>query len=153
MITCRENSLLPIDRRVIDYVATSPAFRLNLDSDYLDGLPTMHGGVPVAPYFTTPSGETRQIAWFVSYLDAKSDLPEPFERAFDYQDNDARIDDRSIPGIMNDEVSPYLGGERIFPFAALVTNGEVPLSLDSTRLIPFQVTPFASMCQQRPIQL
>lgn len=143
MIKCRDDSLLPIDQRVIDYIVTSAAFGLHLDSDYLAALPDIHGGVPVAPYFTTPSGETREVAWFVSFLDTHSDLPGLFESAFYYQQNDTRIDDRSIPGILNDEVCPYHGGERIFPFAALVTHGNSPLTL---RLYTLDSFPGDSLC-------
>lgn len=143
MITCKKETVLPIDQRVLDYVATSSAFHLNFDSDYLRSLPSFHGGIPLAPFFTTPNREIRQVAWFVSFLDDNSKLPKPFESGFYFRNKDARISDRSIPGIMDDDVSPYLDGKKIYPFGALVTDEQVPLTL---RLYTLDSYPGDSLC-------
>ena len=70
-------------------------------------------------------------------------MPDPFEPAFYYQQNDLRVDDQSIPAIMSDEVCPYHDGKRIVPFAALVTHGESPLTL---RLYTMDSYPGDSLC-------
>ncbi|MCA9072797.1 MAG: hypothetical protein KDA84_27930 [Planctomycetaceae bacterium] len=143
MLKCVPKSVLPIDQRVIDFLLQSIGFSLSFDPDYLAALPDIHGGTPENAYFTTPSGVVRRIGWMVSFFDHESELPVPFESAFYDFENDCRVDDRSIPALLNDEVTPYLDGQRIFPFAALYTNGEEPLSL---RLYSLDSYPADSLC-------
>ncbi len=57
-----------------------------------------------------------------------SPLSPPFVPAFYYLENDERVDDRSIPALLDDFVSPFLDGSRIAPFAALFDGDELPLS-------------------------
>ncbi|MCR9230148.1 MAG: hypothetical protein NXI29_03965 [bacterium] len=143
MISCLPGTVLPLDLRVIESVTQRSTFRLSLDPDYLSALAGFHGGVPESPYLTSCGGDVRQIAWFVSYLDEDSTLSGPFEPAFYYMKNDLRVDDRSIPAIVNDEVCPYFGCERIIPFAALITDGSMPLTL---RLYTLDSYPADSLC-------
>lgn len=143
MLKCVPNSVLPMDRRVLESLTRSLGFNLAFGPDYLAALPEIHGGTPEMAYFTTPNGVVRRIGWFVSFLDEESELPGPFQEAFYYFENDWRVDDRSIPWVISDEVNPYLDGERIFPFAALYTNGEEPLTL---RLYSLDSYPDDSLC-------
>jgi hypothetical protein len=143
MLTCVPGSVLPVDERVLASLPAILGMRLSFDPEYLKQLPHVHGGVPTTPYFTTPKGEVRRIGWFVSFLDSESHLLPPFVPAFYFQRSDCRVDDRSIPGILTDVINPYFGGERIFPLAALFTDGAAPLTL---RLYTLDSAPDDSLC-------
>ena len=119
---------------------------LDLDRTYLETLPYIHGGDSVDCYFNDSAGCIHRIAWYVAYLDGDSPLPPPFVPAFYCSENDERVDDRSIPALLDDFVSPYLDGARIVPFAALFDGDELPLTL---RLYTLDSFPADSLCFDR----
>lgn len=137
---------MPVDDRVIRILQTSLAFRLTFDSDYIQNLSLFHGARPLNPYVVDSTGVVRRIGWFVALIDEQSRLPSPFQPATYYDDCDTRVDDRSIPALLNDEVCPFHFGERIVPFAAVYTDNQPPTSL---RLYTLDWLPADSLCFDR----
>ena len=124
MIHCIEGSVTPLDERVLADLRSPRRHRpaILFDEDYLSALPFIHGGTPVNPYFTDSKGITRRIGWFVTMYDQQTELPGPVQEDHMYGDGDTRIIDRSLPHLLNGEMSIYSeggSGIRFYPFAAL----------------------------------
>ena len=117
MLTCHKDTVLPIDDRVLQSV--KDGYELQLDQAFERLLPDIHGGIPETPYFTTRSGIVRRVGWFITCYDFDSELPGEFQNACYYSNHDERVDDRSLWALLGDLTSPFFGGERVFPFAAL----------------------------------
>jgi hypothetical protein len=62
-------------------------------------------------------------------LDYDCLLPGPFQPATYYTEYDTRIEDRSLPSLIDHEIDPFFWGERLIAFAALYTCSKPPVSL------------------------
>ena len=124
MIPCIEGTVTRVDERVLGQLRSERSYRsaISFDRDYLLALPSIHGGTPIAPYFTDSTGATRRVGWFVSMYDEQTELPGPVQEDHMYHDSDTRVVDRSLPYLLKGEMSIYAAGEnesRFYPFAAL----------------------------------
>ena len=129
MIECLPERLTPFDQRVLDRLQSNPHFDFQYPSDYGSVVAELAGRRPKKQYFTV-NGETRRVAWFVSFLDDDSVLPEPFEPACMYTQFDARVEDRSLPAITDSECDTFFGCTRLIPFAAIYsTDDQDPITL------------------------
>lgn len=146
MIECEPGTVIPVDERVIRILESNPAFNLNFDPEYIANLAAFHGGTPLNQYFADSTGVVRRIAWFVALIDEHSKLAPPIEPAMYWEENDARVDDRALPALINHFVCPFHFGVRIVPFAALYTDNDRPLSL---RLHTLDSLPADSLCFDR----
>ena len=128
MIECLPEILTPFDQRVLERLQNSPHFDFQYPADYASAMAELAGRRPKKQHFTV-DGKIRRVAWFVSFLDDDSVLPEPSEPACMYEQLDARVEDRSLPAIADSESDVYFGCTRLIPFAALYMNDEVPITL------------------------
>ncbi|PHS05028.1 MAG: hypothetical protein COA78_15770 [Blastopirellula sp.] len=134
MIDCIEETVLPVDQRVLDLLLHSEYWNdLRFDPEYLATLSSIHGGTPTKQYFTDSTGNIRRIGWFVSMFDEHSKLPGDFQEDHMYQEQDTRVIDRSLPYLLDGESSIYRpledGPVRYYPFAALYNKESVPFTL------------------------
>ena len=143
MIACASDTIAPFNAAIISTLRTR--YLLDFDPDYEGHAATFHGGTPITPYFTC-NGQERRIGWFVALLDHNCLLPGPLQPAQYYPEYDTRIEDRSLPSLIDHEIDHFFGAERLIPFAALYTNYESPKSL---RLYCYDWFPSDSLCFDR----
>jgi hypothetical protein len=143
MISCEPNTVLPFEEAIIETLRSK--YQLEFDPDYLAHVAHFHGGVPLKPYFSFNSSVYR-IGWMVALLGYDSSLPGPLQPATYYHEYDTRIEDRSLPSLIDHEIDPFFWGERLMPFAALYTHGKLPESL---RLYSYDWNPDDSLCFDR----
>jgi hypothetical protein len=103
----------PVDDRVVAKISQ----KYPLDPIYFDCLKKCHGGHPQIGTLQLAEG-TYQVAFFLTLLDSKSDLPGQFRPHFELQETDERIM-HSVVTIMNSDssTSRSLFG-KLLPFAS-----------------------------------
>jgi hypothetical protein len=144
MIACEPATVLPWDDAVVQRLREGH-WKLGFDPQYLASLPAFNGGVPRKPYFTFDNAVHR-IGWMVAFLDRDCILPQPLQPSLGDSSLDTRIEDRSLPTLIDHEIDPFVWCERLFPFAALYTKGKAPRSL---RLYSCDWNPDDSLCFDR----
>jgi len=143
MIRCDPATVLPLDRAHVAVLRTK--YGLAFDPDYERSVAQFNGGTPLAPFFSLGEAVFR-IGWMVALLDYNAALPGPRQPAVYYHEYDTRVEDRSLPSLIDHEIDPFFWAERIIPFAALYTHSKPPRSL---RLYSYDWNPSDSLCFDR----